>query len=65
MTPEWSNLVLATDIPDCEGDVLILDSLDVESDGRNSRHDLTKLEFVNFRVLDKFSTSRKNHSSQK
>jgi hypothetical protein len=31
MAPERANLVLSTDIPHSEGDVLVLDSLDVEA----------------------------------
>lgn len=31
MSPQWANLVLSTDIPHCELDVLVLDSLDVEA----------------------------------
>jgi len=31
VTPEGSNLVLSTDIPDCKLDVLVFDRLDVET----------------------------------
>lgn len=33
MPPEGTNLVLSSDIPNGEGDVLVLDSLDVEACG--------------------------------
>ena len=46
VAPERANLVLAADVPHGERDVLVLDSLDVEADGRDGRHDLTKLELV-------------------
>jgi hypothetical protein len=31
MSPQWTNLVLSTDIPNCELNVLVLDSFDVET----------------------------------
>ena len=40
VAPEGSDLVLATDIPHREGDVLVLDRLDVEADSRDSRDNL-------------------------
>ena len=46
VSPEESNLVLTTDVPHSEGDVLILDSLDIEADSGDSSDDLTKLELV-------------------
>lgn len=36
MPPERSNLILATHVPHIELDILIRDTLDVESDGGNS-----------------------------
>lgn len=30
--PEWSNLILSSDVPDIELDVLVCDSFDIESD---------------------------------
>ena len=35
-----SSLVLAADVPDSEGQVLVLDGLDVEANGRDRGHDL-------------------------
>ena len=46
MAPESADLVLASDVPDGEGDVLVLDGLDVEADGRDGGDDLTELELV-------------------
>lgn len=46
MPPQRSNLVLTTDIPHGELDVLVLDSLDVETDGGDGGDDLTKLQLV-------------------
>ena len=31
VSPEWSDLVLASNIPDCEADVLVLHCLHIES----------------------------------
>jgi hypothetical protein len=44
--PQGTDLVLTTDIPHGELDVLILDGLDVEADGRDGGDDLTKLQLV-------------------
>ena len=46
MSPEKSDLILTTDIPHIERDVLVLDSLDVEADGWDSVDDLAELELV-------------------
>ena len=46
MSPEKSDLVLTTDIPHVERDVLVLDRLDVEADGGDGVDDLTELELV-------------------
>jgi hypothetical protein len=46
MSPEGTNLVLATDIPHGELDVGILDGLDIETDGRDGGDDFTELELV-------------------
>lgn len=46
VSPERSNLVLATDVPHVEFNVLVGNRLDVESDGRNGRHVLAELELV-------------------
>ena len=46
MSPEKSNLVLTADVPHCEGDVLVLDSLHVETNSGDSCDDLTELELV-------------------
>jgi len=44
--PEGTDLVLASDIPHGEVDVLVLDGLHVETDGGDSGDDLTELQFV-------------------
>mmetsp|Transcript_49447 Transcript_49447/g.91223 ORF Transcript_49447/g.91223 Transcript_49447/m.91223 type:complete len:228 (-) Transcript_49447:128-811(-) len=44
--PEWSDLVLATHIPDGEGDVLVLNGLNIESNCWDRCDNLTKLQFV-------------------
>ena len=46
MSPERANLILSTDVPHRERNVLVLHGLDVETDRRNRRHDLTELELV-------------------
>jgi hypothetical protein len=46
VTPERANLVLAADVPHGERDVLVLDGLDVEADGRDGGDNLAKLELV-------------------
>lgn len=46
MPPQGSDLVLATDIPDVELDVLVCDGLDVEADGGNGGDVLAELELV-------------------
>lgn len=48
MTPKGSNLVLTTDIPDGERDILVFDCLDVEADSRDGGYDLTKLELIHY-----------------
>jgi len=51
VAPQRSDLILTTDIPHSEVDVLVLNSLDVETDGRDRRNDLTELELVQNRGL--------------
>ena len=46
MSPEGPDLVLATDIPHGEADVLVLDGLHVEANGGDGGHNLTQLQFV-------------------
>jgi hypothetical protein len=46
VTPERANLVLSSDIPYSEGDILVLDSLDVETNGGDGGHDLAQLELI-------------------
>jgi hypothetical protein len=47
VSPEGSDLVLTTDIPDIELDILVGHALDVESDGRNGSHILVaEFKFV-------------------
>lgn len=44
--PERADLVLSSDVPHGERDVLVLDGLDVEADGGDSSDDLAELELV-------------------
>jgi len=46
VSPERADLVLPSDIPHSEGDVLVLDRLDIEADGRDCGNDFAKLELV-------------------
>ena len=46
MSPEESDLILTTDIPDVETDVLVLNSLDVEANSGDGVDDLSELELV-------------------
>lgn len=46
MSPQRTNLVLTTDIPDIELDILVGDALDVESDGRDGGDVLVELQLV-------------------
>lgn len=46
VAPERADLVLASDVPHGERDVLVLDGLDVETDGRDRGHDLAELQLV-------------------
>ena len=43
--------VLAADVPDREAQVLVLDGLDVEADGRDGRDHLAELQLVEDRGL--------------
>ena len=51
VSPEGTDLVLASDVPDGEGDVLVLDGFDVEADGGDGGDDLTETQFVQDRGL--------------
>lgn len=44
--PQWTDLILTTNIPDVEFDILVRDSLDVEADGGDSSDVLAQLELV-------------------
>ncbi|KDO26724.1 hypothetical protein SPRG_20521 [Saprolegnia parasitica CBS 223.65] len=46
VAPQRADLVLATDVPNRKVDVLVLERLDVEADGRDRRHDFAELELV-------------------
>lgn len=46
VSPQRSDLVLSTDIPHGEGNVLVLDGLNVETNGWDGGDDLAKLQFV-------------------
>ena len=51
MAPERSDPILATDVPDCEIDVLVLDGLNIETDGRYRGDVLTQLQLVQYGSL--------------
>jgi len=46
MSPQRTDLVLSSDIPNRELDVLVLDGLDVEADSGDRGHDFTQFELV-------------------
>ena len=46
VAPQGTDLVLTSDIPHGEADVLVLNSLNVETNGGNGGNDLTELELV-------------------
>lgn len=46
VAPERADLVLTTDVPDGEGDVLVFDRLDVESDGGDGGDDCEMLSVM-------------------
>jgi hypothetical protein len=46
VSPERSDLVLSTHIPDVEFDILVCHGFDVESYGRDSSHALIEFELV-------------------
>jgi len=46
MSPKRTDLVLSTNIPHCELNVLVLDRLDVETDSGDSGNNLSELELV-------------------
>lgn len=46
MSPQRSNLVLSTDIPNVEFDILVRDCFNIEADGRNGGDILVEFEFV-------------------
>jgi len=51
VTPQRTDLVLSSDIPHGEADLLVLDSLHVEANGGDGGDDLAKLELVEDRGL--------------
>jgi hypothetical protein len=46
VAPQWTDLVLTSDIPHGKADVFVLYGLDVEADGWNGGDNFTELEFV-------------------
>ena len=46
MAPEGSNLILPTNVPDVEFDILIGHALDVETDSGNSGDVLVEFQFI-------------------
>lgn len=51
MSPQRSNLVLSSNIPNCKANVLVFDGFDVEADCRNCGDDFTQFQFVQYRGL--------------
>jgi hypothetical protein len=51
MPPQRSDLVLSTNIPNIELDILICDSLDVKPYGRDCGDVLIQLQFIQYRCL--------------
>jgi len=46
VTPQGTDLVLAPDIPNGEGDILVFNGLNVETDGGDGGDNLTELELI-------------------
>ena len=46
VSPQWTDLVLTSDIPDGEADVLVFDSLHIEANGWNCGHNLAQFELI-------------------
>ena len=46
MPPQWTDLILTTDIPDIEFDILVGHALDVESDCGDSGDILVEFQFI-------------------
>lgn len=51
VAPQRTDLGLTSNVPDGEGDALVLDCLDVEADGGDGGHDLTETQLVKDRGL--------------
>lgn len=61
VAPQRTDLVLATDIPHREVDVLVFYGLDVKPNRRNRRHNLAKLQLVeNRRLTRRVQTNHQN-----
>lgn len=48
VSPEWSDLILTTYIPDCEADILVFDSFYIESYGGDSGDNFTQFHLVQY-----------------
>jgi hypothetical protein len=46
VSPQWSDFVLTSDVPNGKADVLVLDGFDVETNGGNGGDDFSELQFV-------------------
>ena len=46
MAPEGTDLILSSDIPNGEADLLVFDSLNVEANGRDGGNNFSELQFV-------------------
>lgn len=46
MSPEWSKLVSAPNIPDDKADVVVFEAFHIEANGRDGGHNFPELEIV-------------------
>jgi hypothetical protein len=64
MPPERPDLVLSSDVPDVELDILVRDGLDVEADCWDRRHALVQLELVEDRCTRTKRTRREGRKGR-
>ena len=58
VSPQWSNLVLTTDVPYGKADVFVFDCLHVKADRRNGRHNFAQFQLVqNCRFTSRIQTN--------
>eukprot|EP00055_Hartaetosiga_balthica_P016349 m.102973 g.102973 ORF g.102973 m.102973 type:complete len:94 (-) comp9088_c1_seq1:343-624(-) len=46
MAPQWTDFILSSDIPNCEGNVFVFNSLNIKSNSRDGGHNLSELKLV-------------------